>query len=154
MFVFLNKTCFRGMFREGPNGFNVPFGHYKSPAIYDKEHINKVSNLIQKVQFIHADFTKSFDNINDGDFVYLDPPYVPENKKSFVGYNKGGFNKHDELFTLTKNIKADFIMSNSNTKLVNQSFEKYNIVEINCRRAINSKKPQSKTKEVIISSFD
>ena len=154
MFVFLNKTCFRGMFREGPNGFNVPFGHYKNPSIYDKEHINKVSKLIQNVQFVHADFTKSFKNINNKDFVYLDPPYVPENKKSFVGYNKNGFNKHEELFTLTKNLKAKFIMSNSNTKLVNDSFEKYNVVEIDCRRAINSKKPQSKTKEVIISSID
>ena len=154
-FIFLNKTCFRGMYREGPNGFNVPFGNYKSPEIINEKHLEKVSKLIKNVKFIHSDFEKSFKKINKNDFIYADPPYVPENAKSFVGYTSDGFNleKHKILFDLCK--KHNFVMSNSDTDLVKNSFDdntKYDIKIISCRRAINSKKPDSKTNEVIIKS--
>jgi len=154
-FIFLNKTCFRGMYREGPNGFNVPFGNYKSPEIINEIHLKKISNLIKNVEFICSDFEQSFKKIKKNDFIYADPPYVPENSKSFVGYTSDGFNleKHKKLFDLCK--EYNFVMSNSDTDLVKNIFDdktKYDIKIISCRRAINSKKPGSKTNEVIIKS--
>lgn len=153
LFIFINKTCFRGMYREGPNGYNVPFGHYKTTPSINKSQIDDISDLIKDVEFIKCDFTSSLKKIKKNDFVYLDPPYAPENKKSFVGYVAGGFNlkKHNELFKLIKKLKKiKFVMSNSNVKLVTDNFKDYEYDLITARRAINSKKPGSTCKELII----
>ena len=154
-FIFLNKTSFRGVYREGPNGFNVPYGHYKNPEIINREHIKKISDLIKNVNFIHSDFEDSFENIKKNDFIYLDPPYVPETSTSFVGYTSDGFalEKHQILFESCK--KYNFLMSNSDVDLVKDSFSdknKYIINIVSCKRSINSKKPNSKTNEVLIKS--
>ena len=160
IFLFLNKTCFRGLFRIGPNGFNVPFGNYEKPEIVNKAHIIKISELIKNVEFKCLDFKQSLENLNNQDFIYLDPPYAPENDKSFVSYNENRFNleNHIELFKKCneindKNIK--FILSNSDVKLVRDNFinNKFNINSILCKRTINSKNPDSKTKEVIIKNY-
>lgn len=154
LFMILNKTCFRGMYREGPNGFNVPYGHYKkTPHIATLSELGSISDMIQHVEFTCNDFDKSLKMVNMGDFVYLDPPYAPETDKSFVGYVADGFNidMHTRLFETVKNIPdVLFVMSNSNVDLVKNSFKDYEIDEIIARRAINAKKPGSKTKEVII----
>jgi DNA adenine methylase len=160
-FVFLNKTCFRGVFRMGPNGFNVPFGHYKNPSIIDKSHIKKISELIKDVDFFHMSFEESLKNIKKEDMVYNDPPYVPMNATSFVGYTSDGFDLklHEKLFKMLHELKKQnvkWIMSNSHTKLVIDSFNDkklYSTQKILCRRAINSKNPDSKVNEVIIKSF-
>lgn len=160
MFIFLNKTCFRGVFRVGPNGFNVPYGHYTNPEIINKEHLDEIHILIQKVVFEPCDFTKSLSNIIDDDFMYLDPPYAPETDTSFVGYTEKGFNnkEHIKLFDLCNKLtdeKKRFMMSNADVNLVKQHFpiNKYNIKSILCKRTINSKNPNSKAKEVIITNY-
>ena len=154
LFIFINKTCFRGMYREGPNGFNVPYGHYKKiPTIITENDLNHISNLIKDVEFIHCSFTESIKNIKKGDFVYLDPPYAPENSKSFVGYVADGFNleTHKILFSEIKNLKnIKFLMSNAKVDLVTDNFKEYSCEDIVARRAINSKEPGSITTEVII----
>lgn len=164
MFIFLNKTCFRGVFRIGPNGFNVPYGHYNNPEIINKNHLDNIHELIQNVIFECIDFNVSliidkFDGIND--FIYLDPPYAPEKETSFVKYTENGFdiNNHYKLFSLiheltNKNIKI--MLSNSDVSLVRDNFinDKYNITSILCKRSINSKKPESKSKEVIIKNYE
>lgn len=154
LFMFINKTCFRGMYREGPNGYNIPYGHYKTtPTIISETNLNYISDLIKDVEFICSCFTKSIKNINPGDFVYLDPPYAPENSKSFVGYVADGFNleTHQLLFNEIKKIKnIKFIMSNAKVDLVTTNFKEYNCDDVIARRAINSKKPGSTTIEVII----
>lgn len=155
LFIFLNKTCFRGLYRVGPNGFNVPFGHYKKPNI-DCEHIKNVSELIQCVKFEHCSFENSMKNVCPGDFVYLDPPYAPENSKSFVGYNYDGFDTdcHTKLFNLTKELPCNFLMSNADVDLVNSNFPNsiFDVKIIQCKRSINSKNPGSTTNEVLIRS--
>ena len=156
-FIFLNKTGFRGMYREGSNGkFNIPYG-YKDrdsiPGILDEKTILNVSKLIQNVQFICSNFSESLSLVEEGDFVYLDPPYAPEKKDGFVEYTKEGFSieKHHLLFKKIKEIKNyNFIMSNSNVNLVTDNFNDYIVERIIARRAINSKNPAALTKEVII----
>ena len=155
MFMFLNKTCFRGMYREGPKGFNVPYGHYKkTPTIITETDIAKISDLIKNVEFIHCDFRDAIKNVKSGDFVYLDPPYAPENRSSFVGYVANGFDidMHKILFSDIKKMDTGikFVMSNAKVALVTDTFSEYNCEEFVARRAINAKKPDSTTTEVII----
>ena len=152
LFMFLNKTCFRGLYREGPNGFNVPYGHYKKVNIIDKDELEKISELIKNVNFECLDFRESLKKVGSQDFVYLDPPYAPETKNSFVGYTKGGFKleDHNELFKTIKENIPIFVMSNSNVELVNESFQGYDKKVIIAKISINSKNPESKTEEVIV----
>lgn len=161
MMLFLNKTCFRGVYREGPNGFNVPFGNYKNPSIFEEEHVRKVSEILQNVIFTVGHFQETLNKITRDDFIYLDPPYAPETEKSFVSYTSSGFNlnNHQMLFELCQNMKkkkAKFVMSNANVDLVKTAFPSsiYTTRIISCKRSIHSKNPSSRTNEVLITNFD
>jgi DNA adenine methylase len=160
MFIFLNKTCFRGLYRVGPNGFNVPFGSYNNPTILDQSHLEIISNLIKDVKFIHMNFKDSLLNISDGDFVYLDPPYIKENETSFVSYNKEGFgeNENKKLFEFIESLSLTdkkIMMSNSNSNKLYEFFnnEKYKLIQVDASRRINSKNPESKTTELILLNY-
>jgi DNA adenine methylase len=152
----MNKTCFRGVYREGPHGINVPYGNYTNATILDEAHILSTSDLIKDVVFTCAPFSDSLVRVLPEDFVYLDPPYAPEDTTSFVGYTSDGFNleAHKSLFTLCGQLQAKFLMSNASVQLVKDAFPspKYQTKIISCRRAINSKKPEAKTNEVLILS--
>lgn len=157
MLLFMNKTCFRGVYREGPRGFNVPFGNYASPGIFEESHIHDVSTLIKDVVFVSQPFQKALAGVSAGDFVYLDPPYAPETDKSFVGYTAGGFSEeeHRALFKRCHEIVAggaSFLLSNASVKMVKEAFPEpaFETTIVTCRRAINSKKPDATTKEVLI----
>ena len=159
MFIFMNKTCFRGVYREGPNGFNVPFGHYVNPSIMDEMHILFISDLIKDVIFTRQTYDESLSYAEEGDFIYFDPPYAPENANSFVAYNACGFNhdNHEHLFNSClqlseKNIK--FVMSNSDVQIVKSLFPTpdYQTKIVSCRRTINSSDPSARTNEVLISN--
>lgn len=155
--IFLNKTCFRGVYREGPNGFNVPYGNYKNLS-FDEEHIRVISKLIQPVEFTCCSFEVSLQNATKGDFIYMDPPYAPENSKSFVAYTRHGFKKedHNKLFDCCNKLSdcgVLWMMSNSDVPIVRESFSKCTIEQVLCRRAINSKNPESTTNEVFITNY-
>ncbi len=158
LFMILNKTCFRGLYREGPNGFNVPYGHYKkTPTIISKKDLDEISNLIKDVEFLEMSFVKSILRATQGDFVYLDPPYVPVDVKSFVKYTADGFDLEthkklfDEIVELNKK-KIRFVLSNAKVDMVVNYFNEFNIEELVARRAIHSKNPNSTAVEVIITN--
>ncbi len=160
LFLFLNKTCFRGVYREGPRGFNVPYGNYTNPSILDEDHIRTVSKLIQPVIFRTESFTEGLVNPIEGDFVYMDPPYAPETDTSFVGYTADGFGaeNHAKLFAMCGQLNTNrvrFLMSNADVNLVKTAFPspQYMTEILSCRRAIHSKKPDSKTNEVLITNL-
>jgi DNA adenine methylase len=161
MFIFLNKTCFRGVFRVGPKGFNVPYGHYNNPEIINKPHLDEIHEVIQNVIFECRDFNTSLNSIESNDYVYLDPPYAPETDTSFVGYTENGFNidNHNNLFKMIHKLtetNKKIMLSNADVSLVRDNFtdEKYNITSILCKRAINSKNPEAKAKEVIVKNYE
>lgn len=158
MLLFMNKTGWRGLYREGPHGLNVPYGNYKNPSVLDESHIRRVSALIRDVIFSVASFEDSISRVEAGDFVYLDPPYAPETDTSFVGYTYDKFSRetHERLFELCRShIRgrgARFMMSNADVKLVKDAFPEpdYTTKNIVCRRSINSTNPEATTREVVI----
>jgi len=153
LMLILNKTGFRGMYREGPRGFNIPYGNYKAPGIFDAAHLHEVADLIRDVEFCCLDYKDVLGYVDKtDDFVYLDPPYVPETATSFVGYTVGGFSDHECLFDCIKKLPCCWLMSNSAAPAVRTAFEGYTIREIEARRAINSKNPAATAAELLVRS--
>jgi DNA adenine methylase len=156
MFLFLNKTCFRGMYREGPNGFNVPFGNYNS-VLHCSDGIEEFSRVVRHVEFKHCDFNDILKlNVKSDDFMYLDPPYVTLKPNSFVGYTRDGFDKecNTTLFNSVKDLMCRWLMSNSSSKIVLDIFQEYNVTPVSCKRAINSMNPESRAIEVLITQVN
>jgi DNA adenine methylase len=159
LFIFLNKTCFRGLYRENSSGeFNVPFGNYSNPSIYDKNNITNLSKLFKKYKVKFKCLTFDTITVKNNSFVYLDPPYYPENSNSFVDYNGTSFNleSNNKLLNMVNNLNdknIKFVLSNSDTQWINDNYNKYNINKILCKRKINSKNPKSTVNEVIIKNY-
>lgn len=160
-FIYLNRTCFNGMYRVNSKGeFNVPFGNYKNPRIIDENNLINCSNLLQKTEIKHADFSEILKKVKKGDFVYFDPPYVPLSEtSSFTSYTKDGFDMDmqfklrdvcDELDTMG----VKFLLSNSDTKLVNELYENYNIKKVFASRQINANADgRGKITEVLVRNY-
>lgn len=145
--LYLNKTCFNGLFRVNSSGeFNSPFGHYKNPNIVNEPVLRAVSKYFNSnnITFYSGDFYKTIENIGRGAFVYLDPPYDPvSDTANFTGYNKGGFDRKEQLRLkeycdeLTrKGIK--FLLSNSATEFIKSLYSEYDIHIVQAKRSINS----------------
>lgn len=149
MFIFLNKTCFRGLFREGPHGFNVPFGNYKNPEITNRADMIELGILLQPVKFECCSYVEALKKVDKNDFVYNGPTLCLGEKGGFVTYTAEGFD-HEVFFEAIKNIKGKFLLSNSNMEYVREKMKEYNIEEIECRRAIHSKNPGTMTTELMI----
>lgn len=161
LLIFLNKTCFNGMYRENSKGeFNVPMGSYKNPKILFEDRIIEASERLKEAKLSSSSFESSLESAKRGDFVYLDPPYHPVSKTSnFTAYSKDDFSKEDQekLADMYKNLdkKGCYVMlSNSDTPLINELYKGYNIHRIQVGRAINSKaNGRGKIKEVIVTNY-
>lgn len=166
--IFLNKTCFNGLYRVNSKGeFNVPFGNYKNPRFYDPEAILVVSEFLNAedehggvATLTNLDFEEAVERSQRGDIVYFDPPYAPVSKSaSFVSYSPGGFNESEQirlrdLATKLADRGVGVVLSNSDTPIVRELYSPLNgfeLTELTVGRAIaaqsNSRKP---AKELII----
>lgn len=160
-FIYLNRTCFNGMYRVNSKGeFNVPFGHYKNPRIIDENNLTNCSNLLQRTEIRHADFSEILTKVQEGDFVYFDPPYVPLSEtSSFTSYTKDGFDidmqfKLRDVCDELDSIGVKFLLSNSDTKLVNELYENYNIKKVFASRQINANADgRGKITEVLVRNY-
>ncbi len=166
--IFLNKTCFNGLFRLNSSGeFNVPFGRYKNPTICDEANLHSVHKALEKTELLCADFVHAQEFIEEDSLVYLDPPYRPLNSTShFTGYSCEGFNDEDqkklaEFYTKMDNKGAYLILSNSDPKnhdvkdnFFDKLYERYNIQRVLAKRNINSKTSgRGEIKELIIRNY-
>ena len=160
-FIYLNRTCFNGMYRVNSKGeFNVPFGHYKNPRILDENNLINCSNLLQRTEIKHADFFEILKKVKKGDFVYFDPPYVPLSEtSSFTSYTKDGFDvdmqfKLRDVCDELDSLGVKFLLSNSDTKLVNELYENYNIKKVFASRQINANADgRGKITEVLVRNY-
>lgn len=152
-FLFLNKTCFRGLYRVNSKGlFNVPYGNYKNLNFYCKDNMKELSEKIQSIDIECCDYQNVIQsNLTNDDLIYFDPPYMKENSNSFVSYQKNEFNSIELFESINKiNDKTNWIMSNSNCNVIKEYFKNHKIIELIARRAIHCKKPDSKTIELLI----
>jgi DNA adenine methylase len=159
--IFLNKTCFNGMYRENSSGgFNVPFGTYKNPKILDEENILAVSSLLSKATLLSGSFKEAVKSAKKGDFIYFDPPYYPVTKTAnFTSYNSNGFleKEQEELRDLFVELdkKGCFVMlSNSYSDYISKLYKGYEQNVVTANRAINSKgSGRGKVKEYLILNY-
>lgn len=161
--IYLNKTCFNGLFRVNSSGeFNSPFGHYKNPNIVNEPILRAVSKYFnaKDITFYNEDFAETLKRVRKGCFVYLDPPYDPVSDTSnFTGYNKGGFDRAEQTRLklccdeLTQR-GVKFMLSNSSTDFIKELYRDYNITLVKAKRAINSDaSKRGEIEEVLVTNY-
>ncbi len=161
LLIFLNKTCFNGMYRENSKGgFNVPFGKHDNPTICDKINLIATSNSLKHVTITHSSYEVLTAKAKTDDFIYFDPPYHPLNTtSSFTSYQAGGFSAEDQEklrdeFKRLSDIGCKVMLSNSDSALINKLYEDFNIHKIYAARAINSKGDgRGKILEVLVTNY-
>ncbi len=163
-FIYLNKTCFNGLYRENKSGqFNAPFGRYENPKIVDKENLLAINKYLQEsdVDIYCGSYKTVLDKAMAGDFVYFDPPYAPMTRTAnFANYLKGGFGLDDQAELA--NVFADLtrrgvqvMLSNSNTPVIHDLYKNFNIQTIRAIRSINCKggKRGKEANEVLVTNY-
>lgn len=164
--IYLNKTCFNGLYRVNSNGyFNTPSGKYKNPSLYDEVNLRAVSKALSRksINLTCKSYEESVKYARKNSIIYFDPPYDYENEDGFVSYSKQGFNQ-DDLLRLKKvsdrlvDKGCVVLLSNNDTPFVRELFEgdqryhiEYIVRQVNSRRSINCNgKNRKNGKEVII----
>ena len=144
--IFLNKTCFNGLYRVNSKGvFNVPFGGYKNPTLYVRENILAASAALERAELLVSDYRVACKKARRGDFVYFDPPYDPLSKTSaFTAYTSEGFGEVQqrqlaELFRTLDRKGCKVLLSNSATPLLDELYREYAPIRLKAKRAINCK---------------
>lgn len=162
--IYLNKTCFNGLFRVNSSGeFNSPFGHYKNPNIVNESVLLAVSRYFNTndLTFYSEDFAKTLSRVKANSFVYLDPPYDPvSDTASFTGYHKGGFDRKEQIRLkeccdeLTKR-GVKFMLSNSATDFIKDLYQDYHTTIVKAKRVINSDaRKRGAIEEVLITNYE
>jgi DNA adenine methylase len=167
LFIFLNRTCFNGLYRVNKNnGYNVPMGSYKKPTICDDKNILAVSNALQKVEILCGDYEETLNYSNKNSLFYFDPPYKPLSEtSSFNSYAKDEFNDSEQVRLKDFCSKLDalnhtWILSNSDVKgkNINDNFfddlySDFNIQRVDARRSINANpEKRGKLTELLITN--
>lgn len=168
LMIFLNKTCFNGLFRVNRKGeFNVPMGKYKNPKICDEVNLRSISTKLNNVEIVCGDYHESEKFIDKNTFVYFDPPYRPlTDTASFTSYSEGMFNDKDQeelaaYVTRINNIGAKVVVSNSDPKNVNEEdnffddiYSSQKIKRITAKRMINCNgERRGHVSELLISNY-
>jgi DNA adenine methylase len=166
--IFLNRTCFNGLFRLNRKGeFNVPFGKYKNPRILDEANLRRASQLLQTARIGAADFENVNRNATSASFIYLDPPYRPISAtSSFTSYSGNGFDDDEQLrlsrlFRELTELGAKVMLSNSDPRnvdphddFIDKLYSGYRIRRVLARRAINSDRTKrGHINEVVITNY-
>lgn len=159
-FIFLNKTCFNGLYRVNKKGeFNVPWGKKSEIKIYDEQQYKDISMALSKVKTSAGDYGFVQNIKGDNIFVYMDPPYMPEKEESFTSYTPMGFDikEQERLLSvcdkLTKN-GIKWMQSNSNSQIIKDLYKEYNIKEVTAPRFVGAKSDsRGKVQELIITNY-
>lgn len=158
-FIYLNRTCFNGLYRVNPKGeFNVPVGKYKNPKICNPDLLYTVSEALQSVEIAERSFEAVLDYAKDSnDFVYFDPPYYPLNNTSeFTAYTRNSFGKEDqirlkEVFEKLVSQGVKVMLSNSDCEFIRELYKDFNIEKILAARYINcNAKKRGMISEVLV----
>jgi DNA adenine methylase len=161
-FIYLNKTCYNGLYRVNSKGmFNVPFGYYRNPTICDVSNLTACSTALHDTTIDCGDFRQVEELATAGDFVYFDPPYAPLTAtSSFTSYAREGFGQDEQasLRDLCERLDAKgvrWMVSNSSAPVVFDLYKRYRIERVPATRAINSKGgKRGKVDEVIVRNYD
>jgi len=159
--IYLNRTCFNGLWRVNQKGqFNVPFGRYTNPRIVDADGLHAASRALQRAAVEVADFADVTRALGPGDFVYFDPPYVPVSKTaSFTSYAKGGFGPDDQarLAAELARLKAEGVLamlSNADTEGTRALYADFAVHRATSPRSINSRaSARGHVREIIVTSW-
>ncbi len=159
--IFLNRTCYNGLWRVNSRGqFNVPFGRYKKPRILDAEGLRAASALLAGVEIEVGDFMKATRGLGAGDFVYFDPPYVPVSATAdFTAYASGGFSEEDQRRLVAevhalKERGAMVVLSNADTEATRALYSEFCVHVVRAPRAINSDpKKRGDASELLVTSW-
>lgn len=163
-FIFLNKTCFNGLYRENKSGqFNSAFGRYDNPKIVDAENLLAISKYLNTcdVEIKHSDYQFVLDEAKHGDYVYFDPPYAPMTKTAnFARYVKGGFRLQNQVelahtFAELNKKGVKVMLSNSNAPIIHDLYKGFNIKILHASRTINCKgeKRGKEANEVLVTNY-
>lgn len=162
--IYLNKTCYNGLFRVNRAGeFNTPFGNYKNPNIVNEETLRAVNQYFNtaKISFYNKDYAEVLKGARKGAFVYLDPPYDPvSDTSSFTGYDKNGFDRNEQIrlkqtCDMLNKKGISFLLSNSATDFILELYKDYKIEIVKAKRAINSKADKrGEIDEVLVRNFE
>lgn len=161
-FIYLNKTCYNGLYRVNSKGqFNAPFGRYTSPTILDADNLRACHKALQKAVIEVADFHTVRRRIRANDFVYFDPPYAPLSATSkFTSYTKNGFDVEmqyalRDLCRALNKRSVRFMLSNSSAPLILDLYSEFNVEFVYATRSINSKAgKRGKIPEVVVTNYD
>jgi DNA adenine methylase len=160
--IFLNKTCFNGLWRVNASGeFNVPVGSHKNPNLYERANILAASHALRNVHLATQDFRDTMNEIRRGDFAYIDPPYVPVSATaSFTSYTKEDFGAEEQhelavLFADASRRGVRLMLSNSDVLFVRNLYRGFKIYTVQARRAINCDgSKRGAVNEVVVTSGD
>ena len=159
--IYLNKTCYNGLYRVNSRGeFNVPFGRYTNPTILDGENLAACSGALQKAELTCGSFEEVLNNVGQNDFVYFDPPYDPLSQTAnFTSYHKEGFDTGSQiaLRDVCRELDArgvQFMLSNSYTTLSLELYREFHLELVEAPRAINSQgSRRGKVREIVVRNY-